>query len=343
MKPSKFAVNMMAAVSIALLGACQSEASNGGQTDRPAEAAATAAAEGGADEARAVEDARAEIAQALDAAAATRGPGTPAMWRVADDDTTLYLFGTIHLLKPETEWRTAKFDKAFAEADMLVTEVDTGSPEGLAEIQALMVQRGVFADGRTLSGVLDDTQEEIVASALETVGIPMASMDPMQPWMAGLTLSLFQIQQSGYSTESGVETVLTEEAKASGKALGFLETATQQMDALAGGTLEEQIDGLVFASETLDMGPQMLGALVDEWADGDLAGLGAIMADPNSIGGENAYQRLLVDRNENWIPQIVAMLDDPGTRLIAVGAAHLAGPDSVVSMLRAEGLTVEPY
>ena len=122
--------------------------------------------------------------------------------------------------------------------------------------------------------------------------------------------------------------------------LGFLETAEDQMNALAGGTLEEQIDGLVFGAQTLDLGPQMLGALVDEWADGDVAGLGAIMADPNSIGGDAAYERLLVERNENWIPQIKAMLDAPGTVVIAVGAAHLAGPDSVVNMLRAEGLEV---
>jgi len=140
-----------------------------------------------------------------------------------------------------------------------------------------------------------------------------------------------------------VETILTAEAKAAGKSFGYLETAEQQLGALAGGTLEEQIEALVFTAETLDLGPDVLDALVEEWADGDQLGLGVIIADPNSIGGEEAYQRLLVDRNANWVPQIRAMLDEPGTSMIAVGAAHLAGPNSVISMLRSEAVTVEPY
>lgn len=332
MKKLQFAAIALASSAFALMAACQDTGStNGAEVAAEPEAIVT------------VEDARAEIAQALSAAAATRGPGSPAMWTVADEDTTLYLFGTVHLLKPETEWRTDKFNTAFAAADKLVTEVDTESPEGLAAIQALMAKRGLLTDGQTLTGLLDDEQETLVAEALETVGVPLAALDPLQPWFAGLNLSILQIQQSGYSPDSGVETILAAEAKEAGMSFGYLETAEEQLDALAGGTLEEQIEGLVFTAETLDLGTEVLGALVDEWADGDVAGLGEIIADPSSIGGEDAYQRLLTDRNANWIPQIRAMLDAPGTIMIAVGAAHLAGPDSVVTMLQAEGVEVQPY
>ena len=332
MKSLKFAAAALA-ISAALLAGCQSPET----ADDVVGAASTEV------EAISTEDARAEIAEALKVAASTHGPGSPAMWRVADEDTTLYLFGTVHLLKPETEWRTEKFDTAFAEANRLITEIDTDSPEGLAAIQGLMVERGVLTDGSTLSDLLTDEQEVAVSEALESVGVPLAAVDPLQPWFAGLNLSLMQIQQSGYSPTSGVETILTAEAKATGMSFGFLENAEQQLDALAGGSLEEQIEGLVFTAETLDLGTEILGALVDEWADGDLDGLGVIIADPSTIGGDEAYERLLVNRNANWVPQIQAMLETPGTSMIAVGAAHLAGPDSVVNMLKAEGLDVQPY
>ena len=328
-----YVTTVMAASALALLGACESGI-NGPETE-----AAKAAVDAPVATPEPL-DPRAEIANALAEAASTSGPGAPAMWRVADEDTTLYLFGTVHLLKPETEWRTASFDAAFAKADTLVTEVDTHTPEGLAAIQTIIGQRGSLTDGQTLTGLLDADDEAVVAEALGSVGIPIAQMDAVQPWLAGLTLSVVQIQKSGYSPDSGVETILTAQADEAGKQLAYLETAEQQMSALAGGTLDEQIEGLVFTAETLDLGADMLGALVDEWADGDVAGLSAIIADPASIGGPDAYQRLLVERNANWVPQIKAMLDEPGTRMIAVGAAHLAGPDSVVTMLRAEGLEV---
>ena len=334
----KFTAIALASSAFALMAACQDLPSTDG-TDTVAQSEAAAASEATVT----VADAKAEMARALSAAAATQGPGSPAMWTIADEDTTLYLFGTVHLLKPETEWRTDRFNTAFAASDKLVTEVDTESPEGLAAIQALMAKRGLLTDGQTLTGILDDEQETQVADALETVGLSLAAIDPLQPWFAGLNLSILQIQKSGYSPDSGVETILAAEAKEAGMSFGYLETAEQQLDALAGGTLEEQIESLVFTAETLDLGTEVLGALVDEWADGDLAGLGEIIADPSSIGGEDAYQRLLTDRNANWVPQIRAMLDAPGTVMIAVGAAHLAGPDSVVSMLQAEGVEVQPF
>ena len=337
MRYTGYATPLLAATMFALLGACQSEISG---ESAPVDGQAAVDAPAPTPEPL---DPRASIANALAEAASTSGPGAPAMWRVADEDTTLYLFGTVHLLKPETEWRTAEFDAAFAEADTLVTEVDTHTPEGLAAIQTIIAQRGSLSEGQTLTGLLDEDDEAVVAEALGSVGIPIAQMDTLQPWLAGLTLSVLQIQKSGYSPDSGVETILTAQASEAGKRFGYLETAEQQMGALAGGTLEDQIEGLVFTAETLDLGAELLGTLVDEWADGDVAGLSAIVADPISIGGADAYQRLLVDRNANWVPQIKAMLDEPGTRLIAVGAAHLAGPDSVVDMLRDQGVKVEPY
>lgn len=286
------------------------------------------------------EDVVAKLQAKMAEAASTTGPGSPALWTLKDEDTTIHLFGTVHLLRPETQWRTSEMEAAFESAETLVLEVDTTSPEAQQAMGGLIQKYAQFSDGQTLNGVLEDSDEPIVEAALASFNIPLEAVQPLKPWMVSLQMSVLQMQQAGYQPNAGVETILTAEATEAGKQLAYLETPEEQISILAGGELEDQIDGLIFASKTLDFGPQMLDALVSEWADGDVAGLGAIIADPDALGGEDAYEALLVQRNKNWVPQIKAMLEEPGTVFVAVGSGHLAGPDSVITMLRSDGLEV---
>lgn len=270
----------------------------------------------------------------------TSGLGEPAMWTVSDEDTTIYLYGTVHILRPETEWRSPAFEAAFASADKLVVEVDALSVQGGQLIQRALPRYGVFSDGTSLANYVDAEEAQIINRALGTVGASIEAMGPAKPWLVNLQLSLAMIQASGFDPNSGLERILTSEAQAAGKSLGFLETVDEQFSALAGGPLEVQVDQLVFTAASLENGAAVLDSLVDEWVDGDTVGLGRLVAEPELFGGEETYEALLVNRNRNWIPKITAMLDEPGAIFIAVGAAHLAGPDSVVEMLRAEGLSV---
>ena len=287
------------------------------------------------------EEVLASVRASIAKAESTTGPGSPALWTLKDDDTTIHLFGTVHLLRPETKWRSDAVNEAFASADKLVLEADTDSPEAQQKMGALLGQLAVFTDGTKLNDVIDDEDEAIVETALtEGLGAPLSAMQQFKPWMVSLQLSIGQIMKAGYDTNSGVEMILTSEAKEAGKSFGYLETAEDQLNILAGAEIEDQVDGLVFAARTLELGPSMLDSLVDEWADGDVGGLGEIMANPDAIGGDEAYDALLVQRNKNWVPQIQAMLDEPGTVFVAVGAGHLAGPDSVVTLLRNEGLEI---
>jgi uncharacterized protein YbaP (TraB family) len=173
------------------------------------------------------------------------------------------------------------------------------------------------------------------------MGANLEAVRGMRPWFIGLQMSVAQLQRSGYDPMSGVDMRLSAEARAAGKSLGYLETAESQLMILSGGTAEEQAAGLVFGAYTIDMGSQMLDTMVDEWSDGDVVGLGSIMSNPAIVGGQKAYDALLTQRNKNWVPLIKGYLDEPGTTFIAVGAAHLAGPDSVITMLRDDGIKVE--
>lgn len=290
------------------------------------------------DEKLSKEDVLASLQASIERAEGTSGPGSPALWTLSDEDTTVHIFGTVHLLRPETEWRNEAIDEAFASADRLVLEADTDSPEAQQQMAALVGQLAVFTDGTKLNDVIDDEDEAVVEAALQsTLGAPLGALQQLKPWMVGLQMQITQITKAGYNPESGVEQVLVAEAKTAGKTLGYLETAEDQLNILAGADMEDQVEGLVFASQTVDLGADMLDSLVDEWADGDVAGLGEIISNPDAIGGEEAYDALLVQRNKNWVPQIEAMLDEPGTVFVAVGSGHLAGDDSVITMLRAEG------
>lgn len=323
-----------------VLSACQPESapSNGDS----ANAAAVENPSAALPERRTKEEMLDDFNAALTDAATTSGPGAPAMWKLSDEDTQIYLFGTVHLLRPDLIWRTAEINEAISGADKIVFEVDMKSEAAVRAVMTDYIARGTFDDGRTLKSVLGDADEAVVTAAFDSLGVPIDAMNTFEPWMASVNLGVMKLVNDGYDPNSGVESVIEAEATAAGKSFGYLETISQQTDAFDLLPEEEQIDMLYETAILLDESPQMLDLLVEEWADGDVAGIGTLVANPDGVGfTEAAYQSLLVNRNEKWVPQIEAMLEEPGSVFIAVGAGHLAGPDSVVIMLRNKGYTVE--
>ena len=185
-----------------------------------------------------------DFEDALEVAQATIGPGKPAMWTLADDDTTIYIFGTVHLLRPDLEWRSAAFDGALAAANKVVFEVDIYSEAGMRSYVQDFVGRGMFEDGRTLTVTLNESDEEIVANAFDSIGVPIDAMNTFEPWMAYIQLGSMKLVNDGYDPESGVESVIREEAIADGKAFAYLEDSTAVADALDLLPEHEQIAAL---------------------------------------------------------------------------------------------------
>lgn len=276
---------------------------------------------------------------AMATAKASSGDGDPAMWLLSDEDTKVYMFGTVHILPDGINWRTAKFDEVIASADTLVLETDV-SPEAQAASAPIMMQYAMNEEGDTLTGLLGDDVDVVVA-AFDKLGVPMENLDGFKPWMGTVSLQMMSLMNDGYNVESGIETILAEDAKVHGLEMGYLETVEEQLQFISGGTMESQVDALVFTAQTMDLGKEVMDTIVGEWVDGDVAGMGAIIASPSSLGSQDMYDRLLIQRNTNWVPQIEDMLDTPGTVLVAVGAAHLAGPDSVITMLENKGHTIQ--
>jgi hypothetical protein len=268
---------------------------------------------------------------------AIQGDG-PALWMVKDADSTLYLFGTVHVLRPTTGWASDRVNAAFDSADEVWFEIS--DPDSQAAIMPLVQQYGLAPD-KPLSSLL--TAEEIadLDAAARTVGMTAAQLDPMRPWLAGLTLSVAPLVKAGYDPQSGVELALKARAEAAGKPIKAFETIDKQIRILA--TMEEPLQ-LEFIRQTLedfDDAVQTLDHMVDAWSRGDMAELDRVVVEDMQQEAPGVYKAILVDRNADWANQIETLMQGSGTAFIAVGAAHLAGEDSVQAMLTQRGVTVE--
>lgn len=268
---------------------------------------------------------------------AIQGDG-PALWVVKDADSTLYLFGTVHVLRPTIGWASDRVNAAFDSADEIWFEIS--DPDNQAAIMPLVQQYGLSPD-KPLSSLLTAEEVAELDAAARTVGMTAAQLDPMRPWLAGLTLSVAPLVKAGYDPQSGVELALKARAEAAGKPIKAFETIDKQVRILA--TMEEPIQ-LEFIRQTLedfDDAVKMLDDMVDAWSRGDVAELDRVVVEDMQQEAPGVYKAILVDRNADWANQIETLLEGSGTAFIAVGAAHLAGDDSVQAMLTQRGVHVE--
>ena len=279
------------------------------------------------------------LAQSRRAAApAPAASGGPALWVIRDEDSTLYLFGSVHVLRPTTLWRWGNVERAFESADRLVLEIS--NPDDQAAIMPLIQQHGLSPD-RPLSTLLTAEERAQLDAAAQTLGVGGANLDPMRPWLAALTLSIAPLTKAGYDPASGVELALKARAEAAGKPVSGFETIDEQIRILAGFSEEDQLAFLRSTLEDFDTATTELDRLVEAWSVGDVRAINRLGVQPMREGDRSVYEALLVNRNANWADQIETMLEGSGTVFIAVGAAHLAGPDSVQRMLERRGVDVE--
>jgi uncharacterized protein YbaP (TraB family) len=259
----------------------------------------------------------------------------PALWVVKDADTTIYLFGTIHVLKPGLSWFDEGVKKAFDSSGELVLEMVQPAP---ATMQSLVMSKAFTTTGPTLPEKLPAAERTVYLKALSDFGIPSAMFDRAQPWFAATNLSLLPLVKLGYDPANGPESVLTAAAAADKKPVAGLETAEEQIGFLA--NLPQPVQ-LQFLESTLKDLPETTGTMLDmvgAWSRGDPIKLGELMNDGITDTPELA-KTLLFDRNARWARWIKARLARPGTVFVAVGAGHLAGKQSVIEQLKALKLT----
>jgi uncharacterized protein YbaP (TraB family) len=259
----------------------------------------------------------------------------PALWAIKDKDSTIYLFGTVHVLKPTTQWRSPRIAKAFQDADDVVMEIE--QPEDAATTRALMLKYGVDPAAPLSTKLKPESYAKLQAAA-QGMGFPPQALEPMRPWLAALTVSLTPLLRAGYDPESGVEKLLSVQAKAAGKPISAFETMEQQVRFFADMTPAQETQLLESTLDEIDDGPAKIDALVTAWAAGDQAELKRQMVDEMQSEYPDIYKLLLVDRNRDWANQLKTKLAGSGVSFVAVGAGHLAGPDSLQAQLKALGI-----
>lgn len=278
------------------------------------------------------------LALSAPVAAQTPEPSAdPALWVVKDADTTIYLFGSVHLLKPGMVWFDDEVKAAFDKADTLVLEM-------VEPDQATMMQKvttlGIDPDGPPLSEKLAADKRAAYIAAMTANGIPWQALEQFYPWMAGVTLAVAPLSKLGFAADQGVEKILTAAAKQAGKPVEGLETADQQLGYFAGLPEEQQV---AFLNATVAELPDMqktFDQMIASWKKGETEALGREMNASLETTPELA-QVLLFNRNANWAKWIKARLDNPGTVFIAVGAGHLAGPKDVQDQLETLGIKTQ--
>jgi len=270
-------------------------------------------------------------------AAAPVGSG-PGLWVVRDADSTVYLFGTVHVLKPETPWGTARVDQAFASADEYWFEIaDLADQTG---VMPVIQAKGVSPD-RPLSSLLTAEEMADLDAAARTVGATAAQLDPLRPWLASLQLALASIQKAGYVAANGGDQILHARAAATGKPIKGFETAPQQIGFIADMSEDAQLAMLRSGLKEFDTAEAVLGQMVTAWSTGDVEGLDALIGQEMKVESPELYAVMLTQRNTKWADQIQTLLAGSGTAFVSVGAGHLAGSDSLQAQLEQRGVSIE--
>lgn len=261
----------------------------------------------------------------------------PALWEVSGRRNTVYLFGSVHLLRPGEFRLDGALERAYRDAEAVYLEVDMDdlSSQDLAGITAA---RALDPEGRNLDQLMGADAPAAHDRAREA-GIDLSLLAPLEPWFAALTVVTLSLAKEGYTAGDGVEQVVLQRAAADGKEILGFETADEQLAALDAMTLPMQREFLLKSLEEAARPSESLAAFLAAWRDGDEAALAGELSSEFDSSPE-LYQGLMVERNRHWLERIERLLDHERDYLVIVGALHLVGPDGLPAMLAAAGRDV---
>lgn len=260
------------------------------------------------------------------------------VWRIEGTENNVYLLGSIHLLREQDHPLPTTFETAYRDADMLVMELDMDDLDPL-KAQQIMLTRGLATDGRNLRSIMGDADYAEAQKRIRALELELPFLDGMEPWFAALTLLNLQFLRLGLDPNQGVEAWFTHKAAADGKEIIGLETLDEQLELFDSMPDNTQSDFLLLSLRDAENMDGDLRRLVSAWKRGDTNALEReLLGDFRSI--PTAYQKLVVERNRAWSGVVSKFTASDRDYLVIVGALHLVGPDSLVSMLERHGYEV---
>ena len=269
----------------------------------------------------------------------TLGIQAASVWKVSNEQHSLYIGGTIHVLTPKDYPLAKEYDLAYKAADKVVFETDMQTASSPEFAQKMMSQM-MYNDGTTINKVLKPDTYKALAVHLSSRQIPMQTLASHKPGMLAISLTFIELKAMGYTSE-GVDMFFANMAKADGKQQGWLETPDEQLAFIANLGGDDPNAIIEYTLKDIKKMPEMFPKLHSTWLAGDMQGMADVGITPFKVDYPAIYQDLLVTRNNNWLPQIVNMLNDAPIEFILVGALHLSGPESVLTKLKAKGYKIE--
>ena len=268
----------------------------------------------------------------------TARAGSP-VWAIHGDHNTVYLAGSVHLLKAGDARLPAAFDHAYGGSKALVMELDMSKVDPM-EAASWMMEHGMLKDGATLRGVIGDERYRRVSTEAERLGIPMEVADMLQPWALGLQLLEMQYVRLGFDPQQGVEQQLQQRAQTDGKPISGLETIDEQLGVLKNMPAADQARFLDMVVTEMHDVEDETQSVVTAWRAGDAAKLAALLSDEYK-SFPALYRALVTERNKRWVPQIEKLLHGNQDYFVIVGALHLVGDGGLLDLVRHDGYKAE--
>lgn len=266
----------------------------------------------------------------------------PAVWRVsANEDSELWLLGSVHYLRAQDHPLPDVIEQLYARADALVMEIDLDDLDP-ALIQTQFMMAALLPASSPLSSIVDADVYRLAENTAGSLGLDIAALERVEPWLVALTLMDLGMTQLGYRSDQGLEQHLLLRAQRDRKPIYGLETIADQINVFDGLSDAEQEALLEQTLAELDSAGQEMDELLNAWRDGRLAALTDRLS-ASFVDFPRLYEALVIDRNDSWVPELERIAAQPGRHLVVVGALHLVGEHNVVDLLRERGLDVQPY
>jgi uncharacterized protein YbaP (TraB family) len=270
---------------------------------------------------------------------AEAAPARNFIWKATGKESAIYLVGSVHLLTKDFYPLSAALETAYKDADLLVEEVDLGEMQEPGS-QFQMLSRGMLPSSQSLDKLVSPATFAAVSKRFSDIGMPIEPVKRFKPWLAALTLMAMEWQKAGFDADLGLDKHFYDRARTDGKSVQGLETIDYQLARFDEMSPELQDRLLAETLKDIDTEQANLTRLVEAWRAGDAPAVERIVL--KDLAQESQlYQRLLIERNRNWLPKLEALFSRPRHAFVVVGAAHLVGPDGLIAMLKAKGYTVE--
>jgi len=260
------------------------------------------------------------------------------VWAVRGAHHTVYLAGSIHMLPADEAALPPGFARSYADSARLVMELDLGKFDPM-EAMAWMMDHGALPAGTTLRGLLGEQRYVRVSAAATGLGLPMAALDSLAPWVVGIEITDLAYEHEGYDPEQGVEEQLVRRAEKDGKPTAGLETMAEELSGLTELSSADQIRMLDQTVDDLKDIKSEMREVTSAWRHGDAARLAALLSSEYNAF-PTLYKPLVTDRNRRWLPQVEELLKANENSLVVVGALHLVGPGGLLELLRKRGYTI---